>query len=199
MRPAIRIAIVCALAIAAAHFLDQWAWTTLPRAGVYERDGGRLFRIIGYYPTWLWMAAALWLVTRDRRRSLLLALVPGLGGLMAEVLKLLFRRERPGPHDGEYFFRAFSDQPWSTKALGLPSSHALVAFTAAFTLCKLYPRAWPVWVALAAGNALTRVQAKAHFLSDVTVAAVAGFAVAAVSWHLWGPKPAATTEPVPSR
>lgn len=191
MRPALRIAILCAAAIVIAHLLDGWAWVTLPKEGVYERDSGRLFRVIGYFPLWLWMGGALWLHTRDTRRALLLALVPGLGGLAAEVLKLLFRRERPGPHDGEYVFRAFTDQPWSTKALGLPSSHALVAFTGAFVLCRLFPRAWPIWIFLAAGNALTRVQAKAHFLSDVTVAAVAAFVVVALSWRAWGPQPKA--------
>lgn len=186
MQPFLRAALACSVAIAAAHLLDAWAFAELARAGVYDNDRGRLFRIVGYYPTWIAMALALWLHTRDRRRALLLALVPGLGGLAAEVLKLTFRRERPNLHDGEYVFRAFTDQPWSTKALGLPSSHALVAFTAAFLLARMFPRAWPVWLGLAAGNALTRVQAKAHFLSDVTVAAVAGFAIASVCWMKWG-------------
>lgn len=191
MRPAIRITLLCAVAIAAAHLLDQWAWVTLPSEGVYDNDRGRLFRVMGYLPLWFAAGAAYWLHARDRRRALLLIFTPALGGLLAEVLKLLFRRERPGLHEGAYVFRPFTDQPWSTKALGLPSSHALVAFSAAFLLCRLFPRAWPIWVALAVGNALTRVQARAHFLSDVTVAAVAGFAVAAFCWHRWGPHRAA--------
>lgn len=189
MRPVWRFGIVAIVAIVGAHLLDGWAWQHLGRDGVYDNDRGRLFRIVGYFPLWLALGAALWLQTRRRGEALMLALVPGLAGLAAEVLKLLLRRERPAPHDGEYVFRAFTDQPWSTKMLGLPSSHALVAFAGAWMLCKLYPRATPVWLVLAGGCALTRVQARAHFLSDVTVAAVAAWVVVEICWRKWGTRP----------
>ena len=81
------------------------------KPGVYDRDFGRMLRVVGYLPLWMLLGGALWLQTRDRRRALLLALTPALGGLAAEVLKILLRRERPGLHDGAYFFRPFSDQP----------------------------------------------------------------------------------------
>ena len=181
-----RVALVCIAAIVVAHLLDGWAWVHLVDPEVYEHDRGRLLRVIGYYPLWIAMGLALWLQARDRRRALLLGLVPGIGGLAAEVFKLLLRRERPGPHDGEYFFRSFAERPFSTSGLALPSSHALVAFSGAFILCKLYPRAWPVWVALGAGCALTRVQAHAHFLSDVVTAAVAAWMVVEVCWTRFG-------------
>jgi membrane-associated phospholipid phosphatase len=181
-----RIVLISVVAIVLAHLLDPWAWTHLVDPEVYERDRGRLFRIVGYLPLWLALGVALWMHTRDRRRALLLALVPALGGLLAEVLKILLRRERPGLHDGEYYFRAFSDQPFSTKVLGLPSSHVLVAFAGAWTLARLYPRAAPIWLAFAMGCALSRVQAHAHFLSDTVVAAVAGFALVEVVWRQWG-------------
>jgi len=186
MRPIWRFGILATTAIVVAHLLDGWAWQHLGRDGVYDRDLGRLLRIVGYYPVWVVMGVAVWLETRSRRNALLLALVPGVAGLVAEVLKLLLRRERPAPHDGAYLFRAFSDQPWSTKMIGLPSSHALVAFGGAWMLCKLYPRARVVWLLLAAGCALTRVQARAHFLSDVTVAAVAAWVVVELCWRRWG-------------
>lgn len=188
MRPVWRFGAVALVAVVGAHLLDGWAWQHLGRDGVYDRDSGRLLRIVGYYPLWIALGAALWLQTRRRREALMLALVPGLGGLAAEILKLLLRRERPAPHDGAYLFRAFTDQPWSSKMLGLPSSHALVAFAGAWMLCKLYPRAWPIWVFLAAGCALTRVQARAHFLSDVTVAAIAAWVVVELCWRQWGPR-----------
>ena len=181
-----RVALICIVAIVAAHLLDGWAWLHLVDPEVYEHDRGRLLRVVGYYPIWIAMALALWLQTRDRRRALLLGVVPGLGGLAAEVFKLLLRRERPAPHDGEYFFRSFAERPFSTSGLALPSSHALVAFSGAFILCKLYPRAWPVWLALGAGCALTRVQAHAHFLSDVVTAAVAAWMVVDLCWRRWG-------------
>lgn len=187
LRPMMRVAVVSVAAIVVAHLLDGWAWVHLVQPGVYDNDFGRMLRVVGYLPVWLALGCAYWLQTRDRRRALLLSFTPALGGLVAEVLKLLLRRERPGLHDGEYAFRAFADQPFSTKALGLPSSHALVAFTGTWLLCRLYPKAWPVWLALGAGCALTRLQAHAHFLSDVVVAAVAGYLTVAVVWRQWKP------------
>jgi membrane-associated phospholipid phosphatase len=181
-----RVALIATVLIVASHLLDGWAWRHLVDPEVYGNDRGRLLRVVGYYPLWVALAGALWLQTRDRRRALFLGVVPGIGGLVAEVLKLLLRRERPGPHDGEYVFRAFSERPFSTSGLALPSSHALVAFTGAWVLCRLYPKAWPVWLFLAAGCALTRVQAHAHFLSDVTVAAIAAWMVVEVAWRRVG-------------
>jgi membrane-associated phospholipid phosphatase len=98
------------------------------------------------------------------------------------------RRERPGVADGAYVFRSFAEKPFSTSGLALPSSHGLVAFSAAWILCRLYPRAWPIWVALAAGCALSRVEAHAHFLSDVTVAAVAAWFMVEMIWRQHGAK-----------
>ena len=186
MRRHAQFAIVAIIAISLAHLLDPWAWTQLEKPGVYDRDFGRMLRVIGFLPLWLLLAAALWLQTRDHRRALLLALTPALGGLVAEVLKILLRRERPGLHDGEYYFRPYADQFFSTRVLALPSSHALVAFSGTLLLCKLYPRAWPVWLAFGIGCALTRLQAHAHFLSDVIVAGVAAYLTVELVWRRWG-------------
>lgn len=186
MHRTLRIALLCFAAVFLGHAGDNYAWLHLERPGVYDRDFGRMLRVVGYLPLWLLLGAALWLQTRDRRRALLLALTPALGGLLAEVLKILLRRERPGLHNGDYFYRPFSDQPFYTRDIGLPSSHALVAFAGAWILCRLYPKAWPIWVALAAGCAYSRVQAHAHFLSDVTVAAVAAYVMVAWVWGRWG-------------
>jgi membrane-associated phospholipid phosphatase len=116
-----------------------------------------------------------------------------ISGGVAEVLKLLFRRERPGLHDGASVFRAFSDRPFSTSALGMPSSHVMVAFAGAVVLARLFPRTAPVAYLLAAGCAATRVLAHAHFASDVVVGALAGWAVGALMWTRFGadrhPKP----------
>lgn len=186
MRDILRALILSFLAVFLGHIGDNYAWLQLGQAGVYDHDLGRLFRIIGYLPLWLLLGVALWLQTRNRRRALLLALTPAVGGLVAEVLKILLRRERPGLHNGDYFYRPFADQPFYTRDIGLPSSHALVAFAGAWILCRLYPKGWPVWVLLAAGCAYSRVQAQAHFLSDVTVAAVAAYWVVAWIWSRWG-------------
>jgi membrane-associated phospholipid phosphatase len=63
--------------------------------------------------------------------------------------------------------------------MGLPSSHALVAFAGAFALARLFPRARWVFYLLALGCGLTRVLATAHYLSDVIVAACVAWGIVA--------------------
>lgn len=174
-----------------AFALDPWAYRHITYARVYEQDWGRFLRIMGFLPVWFMAALALWLHERGifasaRRRALLLAASPVLSGLTGEVLKVLLRRERPEAHDGAYFFRPFSDRPFSSGGLALPSSHAIVAFGAAAMLAYLFPRARWVWFALAAGCAITRVLARAHFLSDTVVAALVAFATTAWLWRRFG-------------
>lgn len=73
-------------------------------------------------------------------------LSPALSGGLAEILKLTFRRERPSEL-GAYVFRSLSDRPWSSSGLGLPSSHAAVAFGGSMALMILFPRLrWPALV-----------------------------------------------------
>jgi membrane-associated phospholipid phosphatase len=189
MRPTTRVALLAVLAIVLAHLGDGYAYQHLAKDGVLDADFGRMLRIVGYLPLWLLLAVAVWLQTKDRRTALLIGGMPTLGGLVAEVCKIVLRRERPKLHEGEYFFRPYADHFWSTRDIGLPSSHALVAFSGAWILCRVYPKAWPVWLGLAAGCALTRVQAQAHFLSDVTVAAVVAYGMVAWCWGKWGYRP----------
>jgi membrane-associated phospholipid phosphatase len=116
------------------------------------------------------------------RRGLLLFSSAALGGIVAELLKIALRRERPGLTDGAHAFRPWSDQPWSTAQLGLPSSEAAVAFAAAASLSRLFPEGRLLWYMLAVGCALTRVASGAHFMSDVVLAALVGYLV---GWVLW--------------
>jgi membrane-associated phospholipid phosphatase len=60
----------------------------------------------------------------------------------------------------------------------MPSSHALIAFSGAAALAILFPRATPIWYALAIGCAITRLLAGAHFLSDVVAGTIIGVTVA---------------------
>lgn len=165
-------------ALLIAHLLDGWAWQQLYHPDADAHDWHRLLRICGFWPTWLVVGAAMALQTRARRPAGALVLSAGLSGVAAEVAKLLVRRERPGP-DGQYIFRSFTDDPLSTAALGMPSSHAAVAFGAAWVLGTLFPRPAPVFVALAIGCALSRLTSRAHFLSDVVAAAGLAWLVAA--------------------
>ena len=186
-----RALLASALLFALACLLDQWAYHHLRVEDVYGRDWGRLFRIAGFVPTWMLGSLALILTDAGagspppRRfwwRGMLLTVAPIAGGLLCEALKILLRRERPSLHDGAYYWRSFSDHFWSTGNIGLPSSHTMVAFAGAGMASYLFPRTWPAWMLLAAGCAFTRVAAQAHFLSDVTLAAVAGLFVARLLW-----------------
>jgi membrane-associated phospholipid phosphatase len=107
-----------------------------------------------------------------------------LAGGLAELLKLLIRRERPNLHDGEYVYRSFGERLLDSHDLGFPSSHVAVAFGGAAALARIYPRAGLVGYALAIGCGLSRLLAQAHFLSDVLAAAIVGWA--AGTWLLRG-------------
>jgi membrane-associated phospholipid phosphatase len=172
---------IASIAIIAAHLLDRAALGFLAWPSIYESDFGRMLRVVGYLPLWGLLAIALicidWPTERRWQRGLRLFGSAALGGIAAELLKIVIRRERPGSGASFYSFRAWSEGMFSTGGLGLPSSHALVAFAAAAMLSRLFPRATIIWWLLAIGCGLSRVAAGAHFLSDVVVAAVVGFAV----------------------
>lgn len=164
------------LATALAFQLDPWVFQHVSNPTVYDHDWGRLLRVMGSLVLWAPLCLAVWLQTRARRSGLLL-LAPVLAGGVAELLKLVIRRERPDLHAGAYVYRSFAERPFDTHDLGFPSSHVMVAFAGAAVLARFYPRAAPVAYALAAGCALTRVLAQAHFASDVVAGGIAGWAV----------------------
>jgi membrane-associated phospholipid phosphatase len=184
------------VSIVLAHVLDPVAFTYLRVDNVYGEDWGRMLRVMGFVPLWIAGGAALMLEDRTqlrrvhRSRGGLVIAGSIIGGIVAELAKLVVRRRRPGDL-GEYLFRPFMDRPLSTGGLGMPSSHALVAFGAAAVLARLFPRARLVWWGLAWGCGLTRVASGAHFLSDIVVAAILGWLVGAVLWRWYG-QPAAS-------
>jgi membrane-associated phospholipid phosphatase len=177
-----------AAALLVAHLLDPLAFRYLRLDDVYGEDWGRMLRVMGFLP--LWAAAAAALILHDRvplraafrSRGGLLFLGATIGGIAAEVTKIIVRRRRPGDL-GEYTFRSFADRPFSSGGLGLPSSHALVAFGAAAVLARIFPRARWIWWGLAWGCGLTRVADGAHFFSDVAAAALLGWLVGALVWR----------------
>ncbi len=195
MRHAPRFAVFFIVAgglLLVAHLVDGWAYRQFVNPEVYDRDWGKLLRVMGYLPTWLLAATAMALVHTGRRPALwsghplrpaaLLALGPTLAGIGAEVLKIVIRRQRPSAGEAEYLFRAWSDETFATAGLGAPSSHATVAFAAAFVLCRLYPRASPIWLLLAVGCALTRVLHQVHFVSDVVLGGILAYVIV---WLIW--------------
>lgn len=177
---------------------DRWAYDHLFVRNVYDADWARFLRELGWLPTWIIAAFAVWLTTRRPgadpaqpprampiaagSRAVYLALAPAASGIVCEVLKLLIRRQRPEVGAGDYVFRAWSDHTFSTGGLATPSSHTMVAFAAATALARIFPGARWLWYALAAGTAVTRVMAHAHFVSDVTLGALLGWSV---GWGVW--------------
>lgn len=184
----LRFAAALTLLFLVAQFVDQWVFHHLAYPGLYARAGWRMLRLPGYLP--LWGIAAIGLFLQDweprvrrawrvaSRRGLLLFGAATGGGVVAEVLKLAVRRERPRLTDGVHVIRAWSDRPFSTADFGLPSSEAAVAFAAAAMLGCLFPRVRPLWYGLALGCAVPRVASGAHFASDVVLGALVGYVVA---------------------
>ena len=89
-----------------AHLLDPWAGHALRLPSANDRDWGRLLRILGFAPTWLAIAGLFWLESRDRsgpperaadlaRTGWAIVIAVAVGGILAELAKLLIRRERP--------------------------------------------------------------------------------------------------------
>ena len=191
-RTLIRDLLIAVALIALSMLADGWVAEHVRYGRVYETDWGRMLRNFGYLPFWL--VAALALALNDRqsrawwRRGSLLAAAPTAAGIVGELLKILVRRMRPPDVGTAYAFRAYSDHPLSSRGLGFPSSHAVVAFGAAAILARLFPRAKYVWYAAAIGCAVSRLLAHAHYSSDVVAGACIGIAVAAMIWEYGVPR-----------
>lgn len=185
--------LLAALATALATvLLDQWGWQALMwRSDTPERfDWYKAVRVLGYFPVWLVVGLALILIDSARTtdgeltgkpatwtRGPFLIVSAGLAGLLADGLKLVLRRQRPIDTQGEHVFLSFAQHTWDSSYFGLPSSHAAVAFGAAFALAKLHPRAAPVFLLAACACGLSRVQVGQHFISDVVLAAGVGLLI----------------------
>ncbi len=180
------------LALAAA--VDKGVYANIGVEGLSKSDWHRALRSLGYLPVWLMVAAALVMHDWPRRvgRGLGAAMARGAfvaaatvgSGIAGEILKLIIRRERPDEHGGESVFRPFTERLFESGGLATPSSHAVVAFAGAWALCRLFPRGSLLWVALAAGCGLTRILDRAHFVSDIFLAALLSLIVtrAAERW-----------------
>jgi membrane-associated phospholipid phosphatase len=190
-RVLVRNVVIAIVLIGLSLLADSWVAEHVRFARVYETDWGRMLRTFGYLPFWMLAAIALALHDRESRewwrRGALLLAAPAVAGIAGELLKITVRRMRPPAVGSAYAFRAFSDHPFSSRGLGFPSSHAVVAFGAAAILSRLFPRACVVWYAAAVGCAVSRLLAHAHYLSDVVAAALIGIAVAALLWRYWAP------------
>lgn len=187
-------------ATAVTMFVDRTAYQWLNAPTIYDKDLGRLLRVMGFSGTWILLALAVGLHEGTnplrrawaQRRAWLLFWSPTLAGALAELLKIVVRRERPGANDGLYGFRPWDERTWSSGGLGFPSSHAAVAFGGAAMLARMFPRARWVGYGLAVGCAATRVLHRAHFVSDVVFAAGLGWLSGWLLWRFFAPEESVT-------
>lgn len=196
LRESWRAMAITVAATAVAMLVDRTVYEFINAPTVYDKDLGRLLRVMGFAGTWVALAFAVGLQhsgdeharTAARRRGWLIFWSPMLAGALAEVMKIVVRRERPALNDGAYGFREWSERTLSGAGLAFPSSHAAVAFGGAFMLARIFPRARWVGYLLAAGCGITRVLARAHFVSDVVFAAGLGWFVSWLLWRKWAPR-----------
>lgn len=180
--------------------LDRELWRLTKLAPeVFERVKGKdLYQVLrqcGYLPTWLIAGGIIALAERSRgvldwwRRGAMIALAALGGGLGAEAMKVVVMRQRPGD-DGLYWFSWMNEGLAKGPGHGMPSSHAAVAFGAAFAIARLWPVAGWIAVPLAVGCSATRMLAGAHYATDVYVAAILGWAASGVVVRVMGdPRP----------
>jgi len=195
-----RIGLFLALALTGlvlAHLLDLSVYKQFNNGPAANRGLPKMFRGGGYIPLWVFLGLALVFLDTAKMKTLGLAgvlqrgipiiLSVVLAGALTEGAKTLIHRARPPESgwDGHYQFRWGSDDPLSTDSVGMPSSHAGVAFGAAWILMRMYPRAAPVWILIGIGCAWQRLLDRAHFFSDVFASALAGFIAAWAVWHCW--------------
>lgn len=95
-------------------------------------------------------------------------------GLLTEILKPVFGRERPNQSDGQTVFHGFT-----TRYKSFPSGHATVAWAVA-SVVAMRTEGWivpTIAYTLATMVAFDRVNDEKHFIADVFTGAVIGVAV----------------------
>jgi membrane-associated phospholipid phosphatase len=183
--------------LAITHLLDLPVYRWLHSSAAANRGLPKMFRGGGYIPLWVFVGLALVLLDTIKMRTLGLRgvlqrgvpiiLTVVLAGMLTEGTKTLIHRARPPESgwDGHYHFHWAGGDVLSTDSVGMPSSHAGVAFGAAWILIRMYPRAALVWILIGIGCAWQRLLDHAHFFSDVFASALAGYVAAWSVWHGW--------------
>ena len=152
-----------------------------PAIQIGEHDWYRALRVLGFMGTWIVVGILFGLHDRSRHRGLSIFYATISAGIIAELLKMTFARERP-VHEGViqkgfYHFRGLFSGFSDATNLGFPSSHAAVAFAGCLTLAAFIPNTKRFLLFLAIGCAITRLLTGAHFTSDVYLGAIVGWLV----------------------
>jgi membrane-associated phospholipid phosphatase len=167
---------------------NKVTYTQGPSEWMRSRDWYQVLRQMGSLFTWALIAGAMLLhdfgVRGDRwshgfawwRRGVLLFVAPVVAGVIAEGLRVILRRQRPGLEGIHEWGWPWGSAAWEG-SWGLPSSHAAVAFAGAFMLMRLFPSIWPIVLPWAIGCGVTRMIVGAHFASDIFAGAAVGFFV----------------------
>jgi membrane-associated phospholipid phosphatase len=165
----------------------------LPR--LEGKDWYKAFRVVGTIWPWLFIGGALVLegiwgagraagqrfrngVVQLHTAGLLILASALASGFVAEILQTLAGRLRPNQTGGRHVFRGLIERFQNSDNLGFPSSHAAVAFGAAFMVWFFWPRAGVIALIAAVLCGLTRLWSGAHFATDVLGAALVGYALA---------------------
>jgi membrane-associated phospholipid phosphatase len=119
-----------------------------------------------------------------RRRGIAFRILAGalLAGLTADLLKLFLARLRPHAfHFEDSVLDTFQDfLPGATgtsQTQSWPSAHTATAVGFCLALSTVFPSGRPLFILLAIGVALQRIECAAHFLSDTLFGAAVGCGV----------------------
>lgn len=146
---------------------------------IEHHDWYRFLRVLGFLGTWAAVGFLFVIHDRNRHRGAAIFLSALTAGAIAELLKLVIVRERPVDNgviqEGFYNFRGLFSGFSDGSNLGLPSSHAAVAFGGCLMLAALVPNTRRFLILLAIGCAITRMLTGAHFATDVYLGAIIGW------------------------
>lgn len=170
--------VALALLIALDPFIARAVWIP-DREGLDSKDFYATARTLG--ALWIWGAITLVIYLHDRvwDRAGSLFLATLIAGLVAEGVKRVIPRGRP--FDGESIVQGWHHwrMPLSgfvnDSNLGMPSSHAAVAFAGCLVLAAFMPRARYLLWALAILCGVSRMVTGAHYASDILVGGAIGW------------------------
>ncbi len=128
---------------------------------------------------WQIISVATALTGREREAVRLSVALGGESALINRGVKSLFRRTRPAREEHAVFALR------KPRSSSFPSGHATSAFMAATLLSSGRPRSRPLWFALAAVVASSRVHVRIHHGSDVAAGAVIGVGLGRLVRKIW--------------